>query len=194
MVKVGFIVEGDSEKIVIESSDFKAFLQENDFELVNPVVNAKGGGNLLPQNIDAYLGRLDQQAVDIIVVLTDLEDEVSVDFVRERIENARINSIFVAVKALEGWFLADSVAMNKWLGIDDFNEQQPEQTQNKPWDRLKEISNSLGKRGPGNKTAFAKKMTKHFGFSIRQAALHPQCPSALELVRYFAEQNRPNNG
>jgi hypothetical protein len=37
MVKVGFIVEGDSEKIVIESSDFKAFLQENDFELVNPV-------------------------------------------------------------------------------------------------------------------------------------------------------------
>ncbi|WP_339480311.1 hypothetical protein [Pseudomonas sp. RL_5y_Pfl2_73] len=39
MVKVGFIVEGDSEKIVIESADFKAFLQANDFELVNPVVN-----------------------------------------------------------------------------------------------------------------------------------------------------------
>ncbi|PYY70326.1 hypothetical protein CRX42_11985 [Pseudomonas jessenii] len=188
MVKVGFIVEGDSEKIVIESPDFKAFLQENDFELVNPVVNAKGGGNLLPQNIDAYLGRLDQQAVDVIVVLTDLEDEASVDLVRDRISNARINSIFVAVKALEGWFLADSVAMNKWLGIDDFYELQPEQTLNKPWDRLKEISTALEKRGPGNKTAFAKNMTKHFGFSIRQAASHPQCPSALELVRYFTER------
>lgn len=189
MVRVGFIVEGDSEKIVIESPDFKAFLQENEFELVNPVVNAKGGGNLLPQNIDAYLGRLDQQAVDIIVVLTDLEDEESVDLVKERISNARINSIFVAVKALEGWFLADSSAMNKWLGTDDFNELHPEQTLLKPWDRLKEISNALGKRGPGNKTAFAKKMTKHFGFSIRQAASHPQCSSAQELVHFFTGQD-----
>ncbi|HKY55119.1 MAG TPA: hypothetical protein VJM08_12470, partial [Anaerolineales bacterium] len=146
MVKVGFIVEGDSEKIVIESADFKEFLQENDFELVNPVVNAKGGGNLLPQNIDAYLARLDQQAVDSIIVLTDLEDEESVDLVRERISNARIDIIFIAVKALEGWFLADSIAMSKWLGVRNFNEPQPEQTLNKPWDRLKEISNALGKR------------------------------------------------
>jgi hypothetical protein len=188
MVRVGFIVEGDSEKIVVESADFQAFLQENEFLLVNPVVNAKGGGNLLPQNIDAYLNRLDQQAVDIIVVLTDLEDEESVDLVRERISNPRINIIFVAVKALEGWFLADSVAMNKWLGIDDFSELQPEQTLNKPWDRLKELSNALGKQGPGNKTAFAKKMTKHFGFSIRQAASHPQCRSAQELVHFFTTQ------
>lgn len=190
MVKVGFIVEGDSEKIVIESPDFKAFLQENDFELVNPVVNAKGGGNLLPQNIDAYLARLDQQAVDRIVVLTDLEDEGSVDIVKGRISNARIDIIFVAVKALEGWFLADSIAMRKWLGVRNFDESQPEQTLNKPWDRLKEISNALGKQGPGNKTAFAKKMTKHYGFSIRQAASHPQCPSAQELVRYFTEQRQ----
>jgi hypothetical protein len=43
----------------------------------------------LPQNIDAYLARLDQQAVDRIVVLTDLEDEGSVDLVKERISNAR---------------------------------------------------------------------------------------------------------
>lgn len=155
--------------------------------MVSPVVNAKGGGNLLPKNIDAYLARLDQVNIDLIVVLTDLEDEESVELVRERIANARINSIFVAVKALEGWFLADSVAMNNWLGTDDFNEPQPEQTVDKPWDRLKEISNALGKRGPGNKTAFAKQMTKHFGFSIRRAALHPQCSSARELVRYFMQ-------
>jgi hypothetical protein len=58
----------------------------------------------------------------------------------------------------------------------------------KPWDRLKELSNALGKQGPGNKTAFAKKMTKHFGFSIRQAASHPQCRSAQELVHFFTTQ------
>jgi hypothetical protein len=91
---------------------------------------------------------------------------------------------------LEGWFLADSIAMRKWLGVRNFDEPQPEQTLNKPWDRLKEISNALGKRGPGNKTAFAKKMIKHYGFSIRQAASHPQCPSAQELVRYFTEQGQ----
>ncbi|TWC16206.1 MULTISPECIES: DUF4276 family protein [unclassified Pseudomonas] len=190
MVKVGFIVEGDSEKIVIESADFRALLLENDFELVNPVVNAKGGGNLLPQNIDAYLTRLDQQAVDRIVVLTDLEDEESVDVVRARVSNDRIDITFVAVKALEGWFLADSSAIRKWLDVHHFDEPQPEQTLNKPWDRLKEISNELGKRGPGNKTAFAKKMVKHYGFSIRQAASHPECPSAKELVSYFTRQGQ----
>lgn len=55
MVRIGFIVEGDSEKIVIESVKFREFLRLNGFELVTPVVNAKGGGNLLPQNIEAYL-------------------------------------------------------------------------------------------------------------------------------------------
>lgn len=42
MVKVGFIVEGDCEKIIIESPQFKQFLLSCGFELVTPVINAAG--------------------------------------------------------------------------------------------------------------------------------------------------------
>lgn len=189
MVKVGFIVEGDSEMIVIQSSQFRQFLACHNYQLVTPVINAKGGGNLLPQNIEVFLTRLKQQSVDKIVVVTDLEAEPSTEAIRERISHPELDVIFIAVKALEAWYLADTSAMRNWLKDDDFQEQQPEQTTGMPWDRLAAIARELDKRGPGkSKTAFAKRMIKHHGFSIENAANHPNCPSAKEMVDYFAAE------
>lgn len=183
--KIGFIVEGGSEKVIIESRQFKAFLNNNGFELVTPVIDAEGGGNLLPKNIEEFVSRLQQKQVDAIYVLTDLEDELHVDNVRQRIEHAEITFAFIAVKALEAWYLADTCAMNTWLGTQDFYEPQPEKTVNKPWDRLKDIAAENGKRGPGQKISFAKRITKHWDFSIENAAKHQACPSALELINHF---------
>lgn len=185
MVKAGFIVEGASERIVVESAIFKNLLRNSGYELVTPVVDAKGGGNLLPQNIDAFIARLDKAGAERIFVLTDLEDEAQVETVRQRVEHPRIHFAFIAVKALEAWYLADSVAMNAWLGTDDFHEPNPEATPGKPWERLKQVAAERGKRGPGNKVAFAKKATKHWGFSIENASTHPACPSVRELIEYF---------
>lgn len=186
-IKVGFIVEGGSEKVIVESTQFRDFLDGKGYELVTPVIDAKGGGNLLPQNIESFVARFDVEAVDHIFVLTDLENEPSVDAVRQRIKNESIQFSFVAVKALEAWYLADSAAMNSWLDDADFHEAQPEQTQAMPWDRLKEIATERGKRGPGQKISFAKKITKHHGFSLVHAAQHQNCPSATELVNYFTQ-------
>ncbi len=183
--KIGFIVEGASERIIIESIAFKSFLSKNDFELVSPVIDANGAGNLLPHNIQAYINRFKQQQVDAIYVLTDLENESSNDIVRQRVEHPDIAFIFIAVKALEAWYLADTSAIQTWLKLDSFYEDQPEQTPSKPWDRLKEIANENGRSGPGQKIGFAKKMTKHWNFSIENAALHPACPSAKELIQHF---------
>ena len=186
-IKVGFIVEGGSEKVIVESTQFRDFLDGKGYELVTPVIDAKGGGNLLPQNIESFVARFDVEAVDHIFVLTDLENEPSVDAVRQRIKNESIQFSFVAVKALEAWYLADSAAMNSWLDDANFHEAQPEQTQTMPWDRLKEIATERGKRGPGQKISFAKKITKHHGFSLVHAAQHQNCPSATELVNYFTQ-------
>lgn len=186
-IKVGFIVEGGSEKVIVESTQFRDFLDGKGYELVTPVIDAKGGGNLLPQNIESFVARFDVEEVDHIFVLTDLENEPSVDAVRQRIQNESIQFSFVAVKALEAWYLADSAAMNSWLDDSDFHEAQPEQTQAMPWDRLKEIATERGKRGPGQKISFAKKITKHHGFSLVHAAQHQNCPSATELVDYFTQ-------
>ncbi len=84
MVKVGFIVEGDCERIVVESANFTKFLSDCGQELVTPVIDAKGGGNLLPHHIDAFIQVLEMKAVSKIYVLTDLEEEVSADVVRDR--------------------------------------------------------------------------------------------------------------
>lgn len=185
MVKVGFIVEGETEKIIIESEMFKTFLTRYNYELILPVINAKGGGNLLPEHIEPFIERLKQQNVDIIVVLTDSEDEPNVEEVRNRIQHNDIKFIFVAVKAIEAWFLADTQAMNNFLKHDTFLEENPEQTQYKPFDRIKEIINQLKARGVGSKLILAKNMIKHWGFSIERASEHPNCPSVKEFVDYF---------
>ena len=185
MVKAGFIVEGASERIVVESPMFRELLRACGYELVTPVVDAKGGGNLLPQNIDAFIARLDTAGAERIFVLTDLEHEAQVATVRERVAHQRIHFAFIAVKALEAWYLADSVTMNAWLGTDDFHEPNPEATPDKPWERLKQVAAERGKRGPGSKVAFATKVTKYWGFTIENASAHPACSSAQELIEYF---------
>lgn len=183
--RVGFIVEGGSEKIVIESTQFKDFLARNGYDLVTPVIDAEGGGNLLPNNIAEFISRLERAQVDDIYILTDLEDEPNINIVRARVAHASVKFAFIAVKALEAWYLADTSALNTWLGMQGVFEAQPEKTVNKPWDRLKELANQHQKRGPGQKISFAKRMTERWNFSIENAAKHPDCPSALELISYF---------
>lgn len=190
MVKVGFIVEGACEKIVIESAVFKDFLQRNDFELIEPVVDANGAGNLLPHNIEPFIGVLEANGAERLYILTD-SDGFPVEDVKERINHAKITTYFIAVKAIEAWFLADTQAMKKFLEIEDFaGEQFPEETPELPWDRISKIVKETGSaRGPGNKVGFAKKMIKYWEFSIENAATHPNCPSAKCVVAHF-QSNR----
>lgn len=187
MVKVGFIVEGETEKIIIQSSKFRNFLQNYGYELLDPVIDATGGGNLLPKNIQQYIDRIQINQPDKIFVLTDLENDPSVEQLKERIQHPNIDMVFIAVKAIEAWLLADTQAMLNFLKIDNFFEEFPEQTQDKPWDRIKEIINQSNARGAGSKVILAKRMIKHYEFSIENSANHPHCPSAKEFIDYFRE-------
>jgi hypothetical protein len=181
VVKIGFIVEGDTEKIVIESDTFQKWAKTQGIEICSPVLNAKGSGNLLPQNIEPMIVQLQRAKPNHIVILTDLEYEPNEDAVRNRIGTTHTELIFVAVKAIEAWFLADTHALKKWLKI-DVTEYQPENTEQMPWDRLKAIAVELGQRGTGDsKPAFAKRMVKHYEFSMASAAQHPNCPSAKKF-------------
>jgi hypothetical protein len=183
MVKVGFIVEGDTEKLIVESPSFVAWLVANGMSLVTPVVNAKGGGNLLPQNIGPFIATLQRAQAEHIVILTDLENEADPATVRTRIGQQHTNLIFIAVKAIEAWFLADTQALRKWLDIATIEEPTPEQTLGMPWQRLKDIARQNNKRGPGdNKLIFAKRMIKDYGFTVSNAAQHSNCPSVVEFA------------
>lgn len=198
MVKIGFIVEGDTEKILIESTAFRSWTKANNIEICAPVINAKGGGNLLPHHIEPMLAQFHQAAPEHIVILTDLENEADIDSVKARITTTHTEYIFVAVKAIEAWFLADTLALQRWLKIDNVHEAAPENTPGMPWERLKALAMEKGARGPGpNKPAFAMQMCRHHGFEIAQAANHPACHSAKlfhDTLLSLGSNQVPRNG
>ncbi|WP_322588807.1 hypothetical protein [Sphaerotilus sp.] len=182
MVRLGFIVEGDTEKIMIESARFRNWANAQGLEICSPVINAKGGGNLLPQHMGPMVATLAKSQPDHVVVLTDLDNAPDIAAVKARITTAHTSLIFVAVKALEAWFLADTKAMRAWLKQPDFEEALPEQTPAMPWDWLKEVARQQGARGPGsNKVLFAKRFCGTHDFQVANAAAHPACPSAKAL-------------
>ena len=199
MVRVGFIVEGDSEKVLIESEGFKLWASKQGLEICQPVINAKGGGNLLPHHMEPMLGQLSRGDPQHIVVLTDLDDAPDIAAVKERITLQHTNLIFVAVKALEAWFLADTQAMCSWLKIPSFAEPDPENTPGMPWDHLGAVAKLLGARGPGpSKVIFARNLCKLHDFQLPRAAKHPACPSARAfhdaLIALGAEGGRGGAG
>jgi hypothetical protein len=126
------------------------------------------------------LAQIERSQPDHIVILTDLEDAANVDTVKARITTEHTKLIFIAVKALEAWFLADTDAMRRWLKAPEFFEPTPEQTPGMPWERLKEVAKAHGSQGPGsNKIIFAKKMCGvALRYELERAAAHPACPSA----------------
>jgi len=113
MVKLGFIVEGGTEKIIVESPAFNSWLNQQGLLLIKPVLDAKGGGNLLPKHIEPMVKLLHAAKAEYIIILTDLEHESNVEIVRQRITTNYTDLIFIAVKAIEAWFLADSQAMSQ---------------------------------------------------------------------------------
>ena len=191
MVTVGFVVEGDSEKRLIESKLFQQWLREDcNLEVVDPVVNAAGSGNMCSRNIGVLVENLRTEAKpDKVVVLADLDPEKCAPCVQARkeiigLQDQDIDLIAIAKKAIESWFLADTEAMRRWLGDNTFCEAAPETLAEMPWDRLKELRDKRG-RGPGrDRFVFTRKFIRDHKFDVRRAARHAQCPSA----RYFVER------
>ena len=192
MVKTGFIVEGNTEKIIIDSPQFKEFLRCIGITAIEPVIDAKGNGNLLPQNIEPFIALLKKSAAEKIIVITDA-DQNSIAQVGKRIlpDNAlyKVDLIVVAVKAFEAWFLANEELIRKILCIPDFSIDFPEQTEGLPFDYLKDLARSRKVRGPGTKTSFAKRAVKS-GFSLEVAAAHPHCPSATYFLNKLKSFSR----
>ena len=188
MVTVGFVVEGESETLLVKSEVFRQWLREDcNLEVVDPVIDASGNGNMHSRNIGASIKNLRTRANPDKVVLADLDPEERVPCVQERkriIGSQGIDLVAIAKKAMESWFLADTEAMCRWLGDDTFYEVAPETLTGMPWNRLKELRDKRG-RGPGReRLVFTRKFIRDHRFDVRRAAQHANCSSA----RYFVER------
>lgn len=178
MVKIGFICEGDTEVKVVKSHEFQQWLKQIGLVCVLPIEDAKGNGNLLPDNIGTQRKTLFNAGAKAILILTDLDQETSVDAVQRRIGSNANQHLIVSVKQLEAWFLADSYTLGTLLG-ESFTFDNPEMEQN-PYETIRQLFLQKTGRGVGTKPMLARRMLK-YDFSIERAAEHPNCPSA----RYF---------
>jgi hypothetical protein len=175
MVKVGFIGEGETEQIVLESNSFQSYLKQIELHCVWPVFDAKGAGNLLPQNISTYRNELIQNGAEKIIILTDLDEDVCFTLTKQRITERSDQLIFIAAKKIEAWFLAESDLLSSLVKVHTYFEE-PE-SYDHPFDVLQQLFLEKTGRGVGSKTILARRMIK-YGFSIENAASHPHCPSA----------------
>jgi hypothetical protein len=177
VVKIGFICEGDTDKMVLESANFQDILTKFNLECVR-VEDAGGNGNLLPQHIEKYRNSLQKFGATKIIILTDLDENACITFTKERLKSLPDEVVVISVKTLESWFLADSQVMSQLVGK-DFNFEFPE-IENTPFETIKRIFQEETSRGVGTKRILARRLLK-YGFSIQNAANHPNCPSA----KYF---------
>ena len=174
VVKIGFIVEGETEALILNSDNFKAILDELNLVVVG-IINAGGNKNLLPHNILVHHANLIKKGAEKIVILTDLDNDQCITKTKERITERENQFIIVAIKQIEAWFLADSTLLSH-LFNESFIFDYPEK-EDVPFNRLRDLLVQFRGRGIPKKVPMALKMLNS-GFSIQHAANHPNCPSA----------------
>lgn len=180
VVNIGFICEGFTEELILESEKFDLFLRDCNLRNVG-LINVKGNSNLLPHKIFQHQEFLYKKGASKIVILTDLDQDECITKTKLRITESTNQIIIIAVKQIESWFLADNETMGKILD-EDFVFEFPE-NEDIPIETIRKIhfdKFNRGLVGKDEKIRLARKMLKA-GFSIQNAANHPNCPSA----KYF---------
>lgn len=186
MVRVDFICEGETEKIIIESRFFKKWLASLQIDRLNRVIDAGGNGNLLPHNLSKYTEILTKLGAEKIVIITDRDNHPCITSVRERIQPPESHVLIVAVQQFESWFLADTEAISTLLADPNYVCNEPEAIET-PFEHIRKLLLAKKTRGIGRehgKKILANRMLNHHHFSIARAAQHPNCPSA----KYFMDK------
>jgi len=185
-VKIGFIVEGGAEKIILKSENFQDFAKSNNLEIIG-IFDAGGKGNFTSysENVSRFFKIFKDKLAQYIIIVTDIENDPCITYTKNSIykydENKQIE--LISVKAIESWFLADSETLSKVFQT-DFVFPNLEEIDKLPFDQIKKEFLKYTKRGISKSSnMLAKKMIRN-GFSIINAANHPECKSA----KYFIEK------
>jgi len=190
VVKVAFIVEGDVEKIIVENCFINnGWLATKNIKAIKPVINATGGGNLCPHNINIYVEQAQTLKPDKIIILTDLECDPCIEKTKERLGNCDNCITIISRKSFEAWFLADDALLLSMTNGSCNHYDTPELTKDMPFDEFKALLVEHTGRGSGDKVRLAKKVSKH-NFSIENASNHPNCSSAKYFVDKITEIGR----
>lgn len=118
--KVGFIGEGGSDVIILKSRTFEKLLNSYGLNRID-VLDAEGIGNFYNPNskVKGLVNDLENKGAEKIVILSDLEDFPCIREAKTKLANFTDKQInIIAKKALESWFLADTLLLSKLLKVD----------------------------------------------------------------------------
>ena len=174
MVNLGIICEGETELIHFNTPEFGRFLKALDINLIG-VVETGSKTQYFEDRLIKYRQILLDKSAHKIIALVDLDRDLCITLTKQAIPQFDNQVIVVAVKEFENWYLADTTSLCNLLGR-DVRIDQPEQEA----DAEKAIVQLRGKGFGNSKPRMANAMHRN-GFTIEQAARHPNCPSA----RYF---------
>jgi hypothetical protein len=186
MVNVGFICEGYTELFILKSPKFGDLLLELG---LNPVgfINVEGNGNLLPKNIEKHRKNLEAEGAEHIVILTDLDEDRCITLTKQRIGERPNQDIIISVRQIESWFLADTSTIRS-IFRGNFLFENPE-NEDIPFEKIRRLyfeKFNKGLVGKDEKKKLASKMLQN-GFSVKNAADHPNCPSASYFLKKLRE-------
>ncbi|MHB8339260.1 MAG: hypothetical protein ACYDEE_17730 [Ignavibacteriaceae bacterium] len=181
MKRVGFIGEGESETIILNSDSFQDLLNRKKVESVG-VFDAGGIDNLKNYNtkVDSFIKIFNDRKADKIFFLGDLDFEKCL--VNQKNSFYRYDEkqvIVISVRAIEAWYLADSVTLSS-IFKKKYIYSQPENTEDLPFEVLKKEFLKETGRGIGSKVRLSHYMIRN-GFSIENAIQHKNCKS----IQYF---------
>ncbi|MBI9036734.1 MAG: hypothetical protein JEY97_01255 [Bacteroidales bacterium] len=187
MVNVGFIGEGKTETMILNSESFLLFLKKVNIEIVG-VFDAGGEGNLKVESkkIISFFEILSDRNADFVFLLTDLEEDPCITETKTKIlKFSKKQQIeIIAVKTIESWFLADSESLSE-IFKRRYHFENPENIEGKPFDLIRDEFVKNTGRGI-SKDRLARKMLNH-GFSVENAAKHDNCNSAKYFINKLKE-------
>lgn len=176
-MKLGIICEGESETVIFNSANFISFLQTLNIDLV--AVQKTGAKNqFYGERINSHRQILIDKGATYVLALLDLDKDECITIAKQKVMVFANQEIVVAVKEFENWYLADTNALSSFLDK-PVSVDYPE-IYDEPIDKMIKLN---GKTFAKSKPRLARKMLNS-GFSIQNAADHPNCPSA----KYFFNQ------
>ena len=151
MVKVAFLVEGQTEEILINHLESIGWFEQFNLSIIANI-NVEGNGNFCSHNIGKFISQAKTLNPNKIIILTDLECDPCIESTKNRLGNCDDCIVIVTKKAIESWFLADTKLMQKLTANQEFYCEFPEGTNPMPIDEIKNIlsQNSVRGIGPSN--------------------------------------------
>lgn len=176
MVTIGFIVEGDTEKILFSSDAFKDYLTSININYIPEIINAGGNGNLLPHNITEFTQILVNKGAEKIFIITDLDTDECVTKTKQRINPTDIHQCIISKKAIESWFLADTDTIRKYLNSNNYVCETPETIEN-PFEEIKNQRMLNINKGVSDKKILVRTLL-NLGLSFNTIISNPNCTTA----------------